>query len=221
MKDSGRKTEKKFPTTDLYGITAEEYSRGRDNIQVVEQMIDAGIQVIQYREKEKDLCEKFEQCRKIRELTRQAGVFFIVNDHVDIALLVKADGIHIGQEDLPLPAVRELVGDHMAIGVSTHSPLQAKTAFEQGADYIGVGPIYQTHTKKNVCDPVGFSYLDHVVTQYPEMDFVAIGGIKVHNIADVVKHGATCMSLVTEIVGAQDIGMKIKEIRSRIQGETQ
>jgi len=220
LKNPGNQVGKKFPKTDLYGITAEEYSRGRDNIQVVEQMIDAGIQVIQYREKEKDLCEKFEQCRKIRELTRQAGVFFIVNDHVDIALLVKADGIHIGQEDLPLPAVRELVGDRMAIGVSTHSPLQAKTAIEDGADYIGVGPIYQTHTKKNVCDPVGFNYLDHVVTRYPEMDFVAIGGIKTHNVADVVKHGATCISLVTEIVGAQDIGMKIKEIRSRIQGET-
>jgi thiamine-phosphate pyrophosphorylase len=72
-----------------------------------------------------------------------------------------------------------------------------------------------------VCDPVGFGYLDHVVSHYPEMDFVAIGGIKAHNIRDVVQHGATRICLVTEIVGAGDIGMKIKEIRSRIQGETQ
>jgi thiamine-phosphate pyrophosphorylase len=220
LKNPGIRAGKKLPKTDIYGITAEEYSRGRDNIQIVEHMIHAGIQIIQYREKDKDLCEKFEQCMKIRELTQKAGVFFIINDHVDIAMLVKADGIHVGQEDLPLPAVRELVGNQMAIGVSTHSPIQAKTAIEQGADYIGVGPIYQTHTKKDVCDPVGFSYLDHVVTHYPEMDFVAIGGIKAHNIADVVKHGATCISLVTEIVGAEDISMKIKEIRSRIQGET-
>lgn len=211
----------KLPVTDIYGITAEEHSLGRDNIDVAGRMIDAGIRIIQYREKEKDMGEKYEQCRKIREMTQKAGVFFIVNDHVDIAMLVKADGVHIGQEDLPLPAVRELVGHRMVIGVSTHNPMQAKTAVEQGADYIGVGPIYRTHTKKNVCDPVGFGYLDHVVSHYPEMDFVAIGGIKAHNIRDVVQHGATRICLVTEIVGAGDIGMKIKEIRSRIQGETQ
>jgi len=220
LKNSGIRAEKKLPKTDIYGITAEAFSLGRNNIEVVEQMIEAGIRIIQYREKDKDICEKFDQCRKIRELTRKAGVFFIVNDHVDIAMLVKADGIHIGQEDLPLPAVRDLVGRQMLIGVSTHNPLQAKTAIEQGADYIGVGPIYQTHTKKDVCDPVGFNYLDHVVSHYPEMDFVAIGGIKAHNIADVVKHGANRICLVTEIVGAENIGMKIKEIRSKIQGET-
>ena len=96
----------KLPETDLYGITSEEHSKGRDNIEVVRQMIAAGIKIIQYREKEKDMGEKYEQCLAIRKLTREADAFFIVNDHVDLAMLVEADGIHIGQEDLPIQVCR-------------------------------------------------------------------------------------------------------------------
>lgn len=219
MKPVKAKTDKNFPDTDIYCITDERHSRGRDNIEVVKQMIDAGVKIIQYREKEKSMAEKYEQCLKIREVTREAGVFFIVNDHIDLALIVEADGIHIGQEDFPIEAVRRLVGENMAIGLSTHSPLQAKEAIERGADYIGVGPIFKTFTKKDVCEPVGFEYLDHVVQNYPEMSFVAIGGIKAHNVAEVVRHGAKCVSLVTEITGAENIGRKINEIRIEIEGE--
>ena len=219
MKPLKVKTAKNFPDTDIYCITDERHSRGRDNIEVVKQMIDAGVKIIQYREKEKNMAEKYEQCLTIRELTREAGVFFIINDHIDLALLVEADGIHVGQEDLPIEAVRRLVGENMAIGLSTHSPLQAKEAIERGADYIGVGPIFKTFTKKDVCDPVGFEYLDHVVQNYPEMSFVAIGGIKAHNVAEVVRHGAKCVSLVSEITGAENIGLKIKELRIEIEGE--
>lgn len=213
------KTTINFPDTDIYCITDEAHSRGRDNIEVVKQMIDAGVKIIQYREKEKNMTEKYEQCLKIRELTREAGVFFIVNDHIDLALLVEADGVHVGQEDLPIEAVRRLVGENVAIGLSTHSPLQAKEAIERGADYIGVGPIFKTFTKKDVCDPVGFEYLDHIVQNYPEISFVAIGGIKAHNVAQVVRHDAKWISLVTEITGAENIGLKIKEIRIEIEGE--
>lgn len=219
MKPLNVKTAKNFPDTDIYCITDERHSSGRDNIDVVKQMIAAGVKIIQYREKEKNMAEKYEQCLTIRELTREAGVFFIVNDHIDLALLVKADGIHVGQEDLPIEAVRRLVGENMAIGLSTHSPLQAKEAIGRGADYIGVGPIFKTFTKKDVCDPVGFEYLDHVVQNYPEMSFVAIGGIKAHNVAEVVRHGAKCVSLVSEITGSENIGLKIKELRIEIEGE--
>lgn len=220
MKSRNVKTARNFPDTDIYCITDEAHSRGRDNIEVVKQMIDAGVNIIQYREKEKNMAEKYEQCLKIRKLTREAGVFFIVNDHIDLALLVEADGVHVGQEDFPIEAVRRLVGKKMAIGLSTHSPSQAKEAIERGADYIGVGPIFKTFTKKDGCDPVGFEYLDHVVQHYPEMSFVAIGGIKAHNVAEVVRHGARCVSLVTEITGAENIVHKIKEIRIEIQGES-
>ncbi len=106
--------------TDIYGITAEEYSLGRSNIEVAARMIEAGIRVIQYREKEKSDRQKYQECLKIREMTREAGVTFIVNDHVDLALLVNADGLHLGQDDLPAEAVRELVG-----GKNVHRPFHS------------------------------------------------------------------------------------------------
>ncbi|MGI6648355.1 MAG: thiamine phosphate synthase [Bacillota bacterium] len=198
---------------DLYGLTAEEYSLGRNNVEVVSQMIKAGLKVIQYREKDKKMREKYQECLKLREITRQAGVTFIVNDHVDLALLVGADGIHLGQDDLPVNRVRELVGKDMLIGLSTHSPAQAQSALEMGVDYIGVGPIFSTQTKKDVCAPVGLEYLDYVVKHIP-LPFVAIGGIKEHNIAEVARRGAICIALVTEIVGATDIEAKIRNLRA-------
>lgn len=198
---------------DLYGITAEEYSLGRNNIEVVSQMIKAGIKVIQYREKDKKMQEKYQECLALRKMTKEAGVTFIVNDHVDMALLVEADGVHLGQDDLPVNRVRELVGKDLIIGLSTHSPEQAQSAMKMGVDYIGVGPIFTTQTKKDVCAPVGLEYLDYVVKHIP-LPFVAIGGIKEHNITEVTQRGAKCIALVTEIVGANDIGAKIRSLRT-------
>ncbi len=217
---SFRNSPKDILNTDLYCITAETHSNGRDNIQVVEEMLRAGIRLIQYREKEKTMAEKYRQCRRIRELTRRAGAFFIVNDHVDLALAVDADGVHIGQEDLPIEAVREIAGDRLIVGVSTHSLPQARDAVKKGADYIGVGPLYQTFTKKDVCAPVGLDYLNDVVTHL-DIPFVAIGGIKAHNLADVVRHGAACVSLVTEIVAADDIGARIRDLKAIMCNATQ
>ncbi len=204
-----------FPDTDIYGITAEEYSLGRSNIEVVAEMIEAGIRVIQYREKEKKDRQKYEECLKIRELTREAGVTFIVNDHPDLALLVGADGVHLGQDDLPPERVRELVGERMLIGLSTHSSAQARAAVHSGVNYIGVGPIFATRTKKDVCAPVGFAYLEYVVRNIA-LPFVAIGGIKEHNIAEVSRRGAKCIALVTEIVGVREIGAKVRALRTAV-----
>ncbi|MEN6319653.1 MAG: thiamine phosphate synthase [Syntrophaceae bacterium] len=201
---------------DIYGITAEEYSLGRSNIEVVAQMIKAGIRVIQYREKEKCNRQQYEECLKIRELTREAGVTFIVNDRVDLALLVGADGLHLGQDDVPPEMVRKLVGDTMFIGLSTHSPEQAEAALKQDVDYIGVGPIFATNTKKDVCAPVGLEYLEYVVKNVP-LFFVAIGGIKEHNIADVYRRGARCIALVTDIVGVPDINAKVHALRAAME----
>lgn len=202
--------------TDLYCITSEEHSRGRNNIEVVGEMIKAGVKVIQYREKEKKLLHKYNECMKIRAMTKEAGVTFIVNDHIDIAILVKADGVHIGQDDLPIEKVRELVGEDMIIGVSTHSPEQAEDAVRRGADYIGVGPIYRTYTKKDVCEPVGLEYLSYVV-QNLSIPYVAIGGIKQHNMYEVIECGAKCIAMVTEIVGADNIGEKIRDIKENMR----
>jgi thiamine-phosphate pyrophosphorylase len=202
--------------TDLYCITAEDYSLGRSNIEVVKQWIEAGIKVIQYREKDKDMKLKYQECTIIRALTKEAGVTFIVNDDIDLAMMVKADGVHIGQDDFPLEAVRQLVGDQMIIGISTHSPQQAQAAVVSGADYIGVGPIFKTSTKKNVCQPVGLEYLKYVVQNIP-IPFVAIGGIKESNVTEVVTCGAKCIAMVTEITAAQDIGEKISSLRRIIK----
>ena len=202
--------------TELYCITAEEHSLGRSNIEVVRQMIDAGIKIIQYREKDKKMKDKYQECKGIREMTKQAGVTFIVNDDIDLAMIVKADGVHIGQDDLPIEKVRELVGDKMIIGISTHCPEEARQAVASGADYIGVGPIFKTATKKDVCEPVGFEYLEYVA-QNISLPFVAIGGIKLTNITEVIKRGTQCIAIVTEITTAQDIPGRIAEIREMIR----
>lgn len=207
-----------MPRAGLYCITGEEYSRGRTNMQVVGEMIAAGVQIIQYREKEKQPRRMYQECLEIRKITAAAGVVFIVNDDAALALSVTADGVHIGQDDLPLEKVREVVGEGMIIGVSTHSPAQAVEAIAQGADYIGVGPLYLTHTKKDVCAPVGLPYLDYAVKNCP-IPFVAIGGIKEHNLPEVAKHGARLICAVTEILDADNIREKILRLREIIEKE--
>lgn len=209
---------RRFPETDIYGITASQFSMGRSNPEVVRQMLAAGIRIIQYREKDFSMRQKYRECLAIRELTSRYGACFIVNDDVHLALAVGSDGVHVGQDDLPVQKVREIVGDKMLVGLSTHSPEQADEAVASGlADYIGVGPLYQTFTKKDVQSPVGTGYLDYVVSHH-RFPFVAIGGIKEHNVAEVIRHGATCICLVTEIVGAPDIAAKIQAIRRQIAG---
>ncbi|MFH1007269.1 MAG: thiamine phosphate synthase [Candidatus Latescibacterota bacterium] len=207
--------------TDLYCITAEEYSRGRSDVQVVAEILEAGVRLVQYRAKEKNASDKYRECQEIRRLTREACATFIVNDHPDLAFMVEADGVHLGQEDYPIEAVRQLVGQAMIIGISTHSPLQAEDAIRRGADYIGVGPLFRTTTKKNVCEPVGLDYLDYAVSRV-SIPFVAIGGIKVHTVSEVRRHGARCIALVTEIVGASDIRRTISEILAALkEGEAE
>ncbi len=207
-----------FPGADIYAITDDALSLGRSAVQVVDELLKAGVRLIQYREKDKLNGRMLEDCLKIRAMTKEAGAAFIVNDHVDIALLCEADGVHVGQEDLPCAAVRSLVGPERIIGVSTHLPAQAAQAVADGADYIGVGPIFPTHTKKDVVDPVGLDYLDHIVAAYPSLPFAAIGGIKIRNIAEVFRHGARSCCMISEIVGASDIPGQIARIRKAIAG---
>jgi len=207
---------KRIPPNGLYCITGEGFSRGRTNIQVVREMIAADIKTIQYREKEKHDRDKYQECLEIRKMTEDAGVVFIVNDDVALALSVKADGVHIGQDDLPFHKVRELTGGDMIIGLSTHSPRQAREAVAMGADYIGVGPIFRTFTKKDVCEPVGLEYLDYAVGNCP-IPFVAIGGIKEDNIADVAGRGARIICAVTEILEADNIREKILSLREKME----
>ncbi len=203
--------------TGLYALTCAPRSRNRSNLEVVKAMIRGGIDVLQYREKDnKSMKEKLAECQELRKITRAAGIPFIINDHIDIALLVDADGVHVGQDDLPAESVRSLIGDDKILGVSTHSPEQAFAAVQAGADYIGVGPIFSTQTKVNVCDPVGFSYEEWVAHNI-EIPWVAIGGIKLHNLNEVLSRGARAVALVTEITETEDIETTVQKIRKLIK----
>lgn len=199
--------------TDIYALTDSRLALGRSTEEQALALLAAGVRIIQYREKHAKAGTMLEECRILRRLTREAGACFIVNDHVDIALLVDADGVHVGQDDLPVPEVRRLLGPGKIIGLSTHSPQQALDALHSGADYIGVGPIFATQTKEDVCAPVGFAYLDWAAA-HAGLPFVAIGGIKEHNIAQVAAHGARCCALVSELVGAPDIAEKVRAVRA-------
>jgi thiamine-phosphate pyrophosphorylase len=200
----------------IYGITAEKFSRGRDNPTVVREMITGGAAVIQYREKHgaKSFRQMYDECAAIRRITRDSGVPFIVNDYVELAMMVDADGVHLGQDDLPVAEVRQRVGSKI-IGLSTHSPAQARDALAAGVDYIGAGPLFATRTKDDVCDPVGLDYLDYVLHNIP-LPAVAIGGIKRHNIDRVIARGARTVCLVTEIVGADDIAGMVRRLKAKI-----
>lgn len=198
----------------LYGITGEKFANGRSNIDCVKAMVEAGIKVIQYREKDKNIRKKLLEAKEIRKITREAGVCFIVNDHIDIALAVDADGVHIGQEDMPVVEVRKLVGNKI-IGLSTHSVEDAKNAIKQGVDYIGVGPIFPTTTKDR--EAVGLEYLKWV-SENIDIPYVAIGGIKEENLDKILEYKAKHIALVSDIVGAEDIAEKGRRVHNKILG---
>lgn len=201
--------------TDLYALTDSRLSRGRPLSEVAPALLASGIRILQYREKKASMRQKYEECQYLRKLTAEYGACFIINDHLDLALACDADGLHVGQDDLPLAEIRKLAPG-LIIGLSTHSPSQALDAVKEGADYIGVGPIFATQTKEDVVAPVGYAYLDWVVANI-ELPFVAIGGIKVHNIADVARHGANCCAMVSELVGAENIGLAAQYARAAMR----
>lgn len=203
-----------FPRTDIYCLTDSRQSLGRSTLEVVRAMLAAGVKVIQYREKDKGGAEMLRECLAIREETRKAGCCFLINDHVDVALLCDADGVHLGQEDLPLAEVRGLLGPERVIGISTHCRAEAEAAIAGGADYIGVGPIYPTATKTTT-PVVGLAYLDEIVANYA-IPFTVIGGVNERTLPDLVRHGAYCCAIVSAITLAPDIPAKIAGLRALI-----
>lgn len=195
----------------VYGITGDNFAHGKSNLECVKAMIEGGIKIIQYRDKTKSIKEKVKEAKEISELCRKHGVVFIVNDHIDIALLVDADGVHIGQNDMSPADVRKLIGNNKIIGLSTHSEEQGMKAYlDPDVDYIGVGPIFPTTTKDTA--PVGLEYLEYVVKNL-HLPFTAIGGIKEHNLHEIISRGAKNVCLVSDIVGAPDIAEKVRDLQ--------
>jgi thiamine-phosphate pyrophosphorylase len=187
----------------LYAITGEQFHPNRDLIEVMEEAILGGVDIIQLRDKTSGKQELLRKARALRELTLKYAVTFIVNDYIDVAMEVDADGIHLGQDDVSLQEARKIVGGKI-IGISTHALQEALLAERQGADYIGVGPVFRTVTKADVVDPVSVSYVREVA-QTIKIPFVAIGGIKLNNVDEVIEAGATRICAVSEIVGSRDV----------------
>lgn len=188
----------------LYVITGEQFHPHRHYLDVIEEAIKGGADVIQLREKDKSKRELLEMARALRQLTRRYGVLFIVNDHIDIALAVDADGVHLGQDDLPLQEARKILGDQKIIGISTHALAEAEAAAREGADYIGVGPIFPTNTKDDLADVVGLTYVQEIAEKI-NLPFVAIGGIKLHNVENVLAAGAKAVCVISAVIGAEDV----------------
>ena len=201
----------------LYAITGEQFHPGRDLIEVMEEAILGGVDIIQLRDKTSAKPELLRKARALRELTNKYKVTFIVNDHIDVAMEVDADGIHLGQDDLPIIEARKIVGNKI-IGISTHALHEAQLAERQGADYIGVGPVFRTATKADVVDPVSVSYVREVA-QTIKIPFVAIGGIKLHNVDEVIAAGATRICAISEIVGSSDIRGTCAAFLSKLKGQ--
>lgn len=159
-------------------------------------VLKAGAQCIQYREKEKTRLEIYQEALKLRKLARCFNAKFIINDHADIALAVNADGVHLGQEDLPLKDARRIMRKKI-IGISTHTLEQARKAEAEGADYIGYGPIFHTDTK-DAGNPVGVDNL-RIIKENVSIPVVAIGGINTDNIEAVIDAGADAVAVATAI----------------------
>ncbi len=186
----------------LYVITGERYHPGRSMVEVIEAALKGGADIVQLREKEISKRELLEKARLLRALTSRYGVPLIINDHPDVALAIDADGVHLGQEDLPISVARSVLGPHRTIGISTHNLDQARAAVTAGADYIGVGPVYPTGTKPGR-QAVTTAYVSQAAAEI-RIPFVAIGGITTDNAAEVLKAGARRLCAVSAIVGNPD-----------------
>jgi thiamine-phosphate pyrophosphorylase len=167
---------------------------------VVAAALEGGVDVVQLRDKHASEEELLRAGRSFRRLTRDAGALFVVNDSPELALRCEADGVHVGQDDLPVPQVRELVGDDFLVGLSTHSPEQIAAA--AGVDYIGVGPVYATPTKAGRA-PVGLE-LVREAARAAHVPWFAIGGIDETNVEAVVEAGASRIAVVRAIGDADD-----------------
>lgn len=159
-------------------------------------VLEAGVRIVQYREKNATRREIYEQALKLREMTSGYNAMLIVNDYADIALAVDADGVHLGQDDLPLREARRIMGERI-VGISTHSMAEAKAASADGADYIGFGPIFHT-TTKDAGPPQGLDNL-RSIKQNVRVPVVAIGGISEETLAAVLEAGADAAAVATAI----------------------
>lgn len=183
---------------------------GHEPVALARILLDAGARVMQLRLKDASSREMLATARAIAQMCRERGAMLIVDDRVDVAMLSQADGVHLGQEDLPLEAARKLAGSAMIIGISTHNVEQAAAAERAGADYIGFGPMYSGGLRNN---PVGKG-LDNLraVRAAVRIPIVAIGGITEASMPSVLAAGADACAIITDVVHAPDIPAKVRAL---------
>lgn len=200
----------------LYLITGEEYSRGQSTLEVVQEVVNSGVDIVQMREKAKSRQELLELGRKIAFLCNKENVIFIVNDDPYLAAEVGADGVHLGQEDIthyPLKEARSILGKEKIIGLSTHSVKQFEQANESDADYIAFGPIFPTKTKNY---HIGTGSISEV-SERSEKPVVFVGGITEENMDEVLSLGGRNIAMIRALVQNEDIQSAVKNIKLKIK----
>jgi thiamine-phosphate pyrophosphorylase len=193
----------------FYFITDAVLSR-RDNISDVKDALKAKVRVVQYRDKTKTSKGLFEEALELRRICKNA--VFLINDRVDIALSVKADGVHLGKQDLPYSVARALLGNKKIIGLTVHTLQEAIEAKRLGAQYIGVGPVFPTNTKQDAGSPVGIEFIREIKKQVG-LPVVAVGGISLSNAADVVRAGADGLCAISAVVTKKDVRGQIQKFQ--------
>jgi thiamine-phosphate pyrophosphorylase len=202
----------------LYVITDETASRGRSHLQVAAAAIAGGADVVQMRDKAASSGRLYRVAMQLRKLTRGAKVPFIVNDRIDIALAVDADGVHVGQADLPASVARELIGPDRILGVSVDSEEEAVLAERDGADYLGVGPVFEARgTKPDAGEPLGVDRVARIRRQC-RLPIVAIGGIDARNARKVLESGADAAAVISAIVAADNIEGAARRLKGILEG---
>lgn len=181
----------------LYAITDCQLSNCTHE-EIVRMLLTGGARIIQLRDKESSSRELLDQARACLKLTREAGATLIINDRVDVALTAGADGVHLGQDDMPVADAREILGEDKIIGVSTHSIDQFRAALETSANYIAIGPVYQTKTKENP-DPVVGLELVSEAKKLTDRPLVAIGGVTPERAAEVIAAGADSVAVISAL----------------------
>ena len=205
----------------LHVITDAEASRGRSHLQVAEAAIAGGADVLQLRDKEASTGRLYREALLLRKLTRDAKVPFIVNDRLDIALAVDADGLHVGQTDLPASVARGILGPGKILGVSVETVEEAIRAEKDGADYLGVGPVFEARgTKPDAGEPVGIDRIARI-RRHCRLPIVAIGGINEENARKVREAGADGAAVISAIVSADDISQATRKLKRILEGTGQ
>jgi thiamine-phosphate pyrophosphorylase len=199
----------------LYAILDPEHTRGRPAERVLIDLLEAGVSILQLRVKSLSPVDFLELAKGARTATRAHGCQLIINDRVDIALACGADGVHLGQDDLPLSAGRKLMGQKI-IGISTHDLDQARAAERAGADYIGFGPMFGTRTKATVYEARGPEMLKQIRGAV-RVPIVAIGGITEENVQQVWQAGADSVAIISDILHNDDPGAKVMRILAQRQ----